>query len=159
MGQAKNRGSFERRRAESLMRERPTLGGGLGTPIAAVDPEVLIHLFGVSTSAGLAAVRGEAITADAFSAALDAALAELRTMHVEGKDAYLARLSCVRPVFDSGRFGEHFRQDAQGHVFIGNALLQAMALAPCFTRWNEELAAVTGQFDLVALEQQLRSAG
>lgn len=151
MGQAKRRGSYEKRKAESILREAKAFGGGLGMAIAPVEPDVLIHLFGVGAQAGLSAAEGATITADSVSRALQAAIKTLSTLPVEGKEAYLARLSCLRPIFDSGRFNAHFQQSADGHVFVENALLRAMAVAACTTRWDDERQCAIGQFDLDAL--------
>ena len=155
MGQAKNRGSFEKRKAESIIRDTAALGGGFGMAIAPVEPESYLHLFKVGTEAGLSVASGKTITIDSINEALHAAIKELSKMELDDKEAYLARLSCLRTVFDSGRFGPHFKQTEDGHVLVEHALLKAMATSSCSTHWNEQLELALVQFDLDALEKSL----
>lgn len=150
------RGSFQRRQAEALLRENPALGGAIGMPVAPVAPEVFIHLFKLGNEAGLSIVRGQKITAAAVDAALQAAIRELQKIETEHKEAYLARLTCLRAVYDSGRFDDCFEQTAAGHVFVNTQLLQAMAVAACATCWHAAEQNLAGQFDIPQLERTLQ---
>jgi hypothetical protein len=157
MGQAKNRGSFEKRKAESIIRDSTALGKEFGMPIAEVSPDVFVHLFNLGTAAGLSATTGSTITLDSVNQALHAAIRALAHMQVDGKEAYLARLSCLRALFDQERFRPHFQQNEDGHVFVKNTLLKAMAIAPCTTQWSEPLQSAQARFDLIALERAVSS--
>lgn len=121
--------------------------------IAPVDAGLFIRLFDIGTQAGLAVAEGKMITQASVNEALQAAIRELGKLQVTDKEAYLARLSCLRSVFDSGRFATYFRQGDEGHVFVEHALLRAMATSPCTTLWNEQLQGAVGQFDLADLER------
>ena len=156
MGQAKRRGSFEKRKAEAFFRDKPALGRSLGDAIDTVDPDTFIHLFDVGTAAGVSASENAAVASSAIDEALTAASKELHTMAVEGKEAYLFRLLCIRHVYDSGRFGAYFTQTDDGHVHIAKDVLKRMATSPCFSHWNEQQQGVMGKFDLDALEAALR---
>ncbi len=159
MGQAKTRGSFEKRKAESIIRDSTSLGGGFGLPIANVDPDIFIHLFQIGTEAGLSVASGAAITNESVQEALLAAIKELAKMQIEGKEAYLARLSCLRAIFDSGRFGEYFKQTEDGHVLVEHILLKAMATSPCTTQWNEQKQSTLTQFDLLEMGKRIKNSG
>ena len=159
MGQAKNRGSFEKRKAESIIRDTTSLGGGIGQAISPVDPDNYLHLFKLGTQAGLSVATGKSITVDSLNEALHAAIKELGKMQVNDKEAYLARLACLRSIFDSGRFDSHFQRTEEGHVFVEHVLLKAMAVSPCTTHWNELMQSAFAAFDLDELAKMIVTLG